>query len=405
MAKRILIFTNHFFPENFKINEIADFLVEDGHTIHVVTGIPNYPTGSFFEGYGLFSRNHERKNEKFTIRRLPLIPRGNGSKPRLVINYLSYAFSVWVYTFYLTFFRKRYDIVFVHHTSPVFITIPPIFYRWVRGSKNILWDLDMWPDTLNALGIITSVKITSLLEGVMKWIYQKYDHVFLGSKSFLDRAKSRIEAQNFSYFPNWAERIFTDTVSVIPENKPYFPTDIKIMYAGNIGEAQDFENVVKAIKLLENEPITWLMVGDGRKKEWLETQISSLGVTSKVVFYGNQPLEYMPYYFSKADAMFLSIKNEKIFEMTVPAKLQAYMGFGKPVIGMISGEGAQIIEESEGGFAVRGGDFESLVEKVRQFRNLQQIDREAMGNNNKAYYKENFSLLARQQQLRNIVDN
>jgi glycosyltransferase involved in cell wall biosynthesis len=103
--------------------------------------------------------------------------------------------------------------------------------------------------------------------------------------------------------------------------------------------------------------------------------------------------------------MFLSIKNEKIFEMTVPAKLQAYMGFGKPVIGMISGEGAQIIEESEGGFAVRGGDFESLVEKVRQFRNLQQIDREAMGNNNKAYYKENFSLLARQQQLRNILNN
>lgn len=405
MAKRILIFTNHFFPENFKVNEIADVLVEEGNIVHVVTGIPNYPTGNFYPGFGFFSKSFERKNENFTIRRLPLVPRGSGSKPRLIINYISYMVSVWIYTIYLALFKEKFDLIFVHHTSPIFITIPPVFYRWARKSKNILWDLDMWPDTLNALGIINSKRITSLLERVMKWIYQRYDHVLLGSKSFLDRAKTRIEEQKFSYFPNWAEKIFTDSKYSIPPIEPEFPIGLKIMYAGNIGVAQDFENVVKAIQLLKKEPIHWLFVGDGRNREWLQSQIENLGLNDKVIFYGNQNLEHMPYYFSKADVMFLSIKNEKIFQMTVPAKLQAYMGFGKPVLGMISGEGGQIIQEANGGFVVESGDSNALAQKIRIFLDLELSEREKMGNRNKAYYETNFSLEARKDQLKKLIYN
>ena len=403
MAKRILIFTNHFFPENFKVNEIAEFLVEEGNTVHVVTGIPNYPSGSFFSGYGLFSKSFERKNDFFTIRRLPLIPRGGGSKFRLILNYLSYMFSVWIYTFYLTFFKEKFDVVFVHHTSPIFITMPPVFYRWIRRSKNVLWDLDMWPDTLNALDIITSSKITFAMEVVMKWVYRRYDHVLLGSRSFLDKARMRMDSQKSSYFPNWAERIFTYSEFLIPEIEPKFPSGFKIMYAGNIGMAQDFENVIKSIKLLEKHPISWLIVGDGRNKEWFESEVDKLGLTSKVIFYGHQPLELMPYFFSKSDVMFLSLKNEKIFEMTVPAKLQAYMGFGKPIIAMISGEGAQIIKDATGGGVVESGDALALTEKIINFLKLEEKGRQEMGIRNKIYYESHFSLSARKEQLRNLI--
>ncbi|MDX5478983.1 MAG: hypothetical protein LPJ98_11065, partial [Cyclobacteriaceae bacterium] len=141
MAKRILIYTNHFFPENFKVNEIAQLLSEEGNYVHVVTGIPNYPTGRIFEGYGFFKKNFEKQSSNLTISRLPLIPRGNGSRLRLILYYISYFISYLVYTFFLILFKKKYELVFVHHTSPVLISIPPILYKWSRGSKNILWDL------------------------------------------------------------------------------------------------------------------------------------------------------------------------------------------------------------------------------------------------------------------------
>lgn len=401
MAKRVLIYTNHFFPENFKVNEIAAMLSKDGDDITVITGIPNYPDGQFPSGYGFFKRRKEVL-ENVKITRLWLIPRGSGSKIRLVINYLSYFISCIFYTLYISIFKKKYDVVFVHHTSPILIAIPPILYKWLRKPKMVLWDLDMWPDTLVALDVVKPGKLVSLLEKLVKWIYKNYDTILIGSKSFAEKAKSRVDAAKIEYFPNWAEDVFIKGELIAPINEPQFPEGFKIMYTGNIGEAQDFGNVFNTIKLLKDEDIHWLIVGGGRWLKQLKDKISTSGLTHKVLFYGNNPLETMPYFFSKADVMFFSLQNKEIFSKTVPAKLQAYIASGKPVIGMISGEGNEIIKEAECGISVLSGDYNGFADAVMEMYTHQETLNN-MGNKGKEFYTNNFSMQARRTQLLRII--
>lgn len=403
MAKRVLIYTNHFFPENFKVNEIASLFFNEGMDVTVITGIPNYPEGKIAQGYGYFKRRRELVNGVL-VKRLWLIPRGSGSKIRLVINYLSYFVSCLFYTLYIAIFKKRFEVVFVHHTSPILIAIPPIVYKWLRKPKMILWDLDMWPDTLVALDVLKPGKLVSYLEKLVKWIYKNYDTILIGSKSFAEKAKLRVEASKVDYFPNWAETIFIEGKHVEPSNKPIFPDGFKIMYTGNIGEAQDFGTVFKTMELVKDDAIYWLIVGGGRWLTQLKDKVVAAGLTDKVLFYGNNPLESMPYFFSKADVMFFSLQDKAIFSKTVPAKLQAYMVSGNPIIGMISGEGNAIIKEANCGIAVSSGDFNAFAEAIMKMYSNQET-LHSMGRQGKDYYTLHFSMDARRTQLLRIIND
>lgn len=401
MAKRVLIYTNHFFPENFKVNEIAAMLSAEGNEVTVITGLPNYPDGKIPMGYGFFKRRKEIL-ENVNVIRLWLIPRGSGSSIMMILNYISYFISCLSYTFYLALFKKKYEVIFVHHTSPIFITISPILYKWIRRPKMILWDLDMWPDTLVALDVITSKKLILLLDTLVGWVYTKYDAILIGSKSFTEIAKNRVTSTNVAYFPNWAEDVFIDGLYVEPIDKPSFPEGFKVMYTGNIGEAQDFGKIAQAMFLLKNEDIQWLIVGGGRWLSKLKEQVSKEGLEAKVTFYGNHPLETMPYFFSKADVMFFSLQDKEIFSKTVPAKLQAYMGSGKPIVGMISGEGNQIIKEARCGISVPSGDYKEFASAIlKMSRNQEKL--EVLGQNGLKFYKKNFSKEARREQLMRLI--
>ena len=403
MARRILIFTNHYYPENFKINEISAFLAENGNEVHVVTGTPNYPAGKVYDGYGLFSKSFEKVNENLSIRRLPLIPRGSGSNLRIVINYISYFISCLIYTLGLSVFYKKYDVVFVHHTSPIFITISPIIYKFFKKSRLILWDLDMWPDTLEALGIITSKKALAFLEKIMKVIYSKYDHILLGSNSFKHKATQRVNPSIISYFPNWAEDTLTSHQQE-QNNNFNFPSGFNIAYTGNIGEAQDFDSIAKAIEITKDFNVNWIIVGDGRKREWLEKELSKLNLNGRVIFLGNHSLDQIPEIFEKADALFLALKNEKIFNSTVPAKLQAYMTSGKPILGMLSGEGNSLILEANCGLVAESGDFSSFANNILTLCNSDKRFLDELGLNGKAYYDLNFSLDMRKKQISDLIN-
>ncbi|MFC4872842.1 glycosyltransferase family 4 protein [Negadavirga shengliensis] len=402
MARKVLIYTNHFYPENFKVNEVASWLAGEGREVLVITGIPNYPSGNFHEGYGLF-KNNKAKYGKVDVIRLPLVSRGSGSKIRLIVNYLTYFISTLIYTIFLSFFKKKFDTIIVHHTSPILIAIPPIIYRFFKRPNMILWDLDMWPDTLKAMGIIKSAKALDLVEIVVRWIYNKYDHILVGSKSFIIKANERTIPDKIQYFPNWAENAFQDQNILVPTHKYSFPSGFNIMYAGNIGEAQDFTNVFRAILKLKEEDINWLFVGDGRSKKWFQTKIEDSGLDSKVFFYGSHDVKYMPYFFDKASALFFSLKDEKIFSMTVPAKLQAYMASGKPIVGMISGEGAEIINNAKCGYAVKNGDFKSLANTILNLSRLDKDHRDIMGQNAKSFYEANFSSTVRKNEILRLV--
>ena len=398
MEKRILIFTNHFDPEHFKINEAVVWLTQEGMKVRVVTGWPNYPEGKIFKGYGPFKRSFERR-KNLIIRRLPLIPRGKGSKLRLIINYLSYFTSTFFYTLFLILFKKKFDKVLVHHTSPFFIAISAILYKKIKGAEAILWDLDLWPQSIEAVGIINSKRVFIAIEKIVEKIYKKFDVVLVGSKGYFEIVQQRVAHNRVFYFPNWAEKIIEENKILVQLKVDLNPNLLKIMYTGNLGTAQDFRTLCKAIIENKNKKIQWIFIGEGRYKEYMKQILSGEINKGKVIFIPQQKLEIIPSWVSKADILYLSLNKSKLFTQTVPAKLQGYMAMGKPILAMMSGEGASIIDEAKCGFIAPAGNINKLNEQINKAINTTKIERGKLGENGKIFYRKNFSSTIRRKEF------
>ena len=404
MAERILIYTNHFDPEQFKINEAVSWLTEEGFQIHVVTGLPNYPEGRIFEGYGLFKKAIERRG-KLTIRRLPLISRGNGSKLRLIVNYLTYFISTFFYTIFLILFKKKFDKVLVHHTSPFLIAISAIFYKIIKRTEAILWDLDLWPQSLGAVGVINSEGILNGIEKVVKMIYKKFDIVLVGSKSFIRIVRQRVPHNRVYYFPNWAENIIEENKIEFELSVDFNPNAIKIMYTGNLGKAQDFDTLCKVIIQNKNKNIQWIFIGEGRFKKEMEQLLSDEIRENIAIFIPQQKLATIPSWVAQADVMYLSLNDSKLFSETVPAKLQGYMAMGKSTLAMLAGEGASIIKEAKCGFVAPPSNVIKLNEQINYILNTSKSERKNLGNNGKVFYQKNFSSKIRKKELIAYIKN
>tara|TARA_B100001029_G_C15058367_1_gene456241 strand:+ start:1936 stop:3144 length:1209 start_codon:yes stop_codon:yes gene_type:complete len=401
LAKRILIYTNHYFPEQFKINEIVDWLSEKEYHIRVITGLPNYPSGKVYKGYYPLNRKASLDNKDTIVNRLFLIPRGSGSSLMLSLNYLSYFVSCLIFTIYILIFKKKYDFIFVHHTSPIFIAVHPMIYSTFRRTRKFLWDLDLWPETLNAMGIIKSKKLLKIIELFVKKIYATYDGVLIGSKGFKEIVENRFN-KDVIYFPNWAEKS-------IQENKTNHILDFKfpdnkfiVMYTGNIGYAQNFKELIKTIKILEDH-IHWVFIGGGRYKEQFIELLDKENIISKVSFLDQVSIDQIPSYASKASCLFLSLHDREIFSKTVPAKLQSYMALQKPIIAILKGDGAEIIKDSNCGFVEENYNYNNLAKMIQKMSNMSEEELENLGKNGRSYYDNHFSIEKRKQQLYNLI--
>jgi glycosyltransferase involved in cell wall biosynthesis len=404
MAKKILVYTNHYFPENFKINDIVNHFDYQEYSVKVITGIPNYPTGKIFQNYGYFKKTNEIKGN-VKIRRLPLITRGKGSSFRLFLNYLSYFFSVLFYTLYLILFNRKYDLIFVHHTSPIFIAISPCLYKaFNKQVKMILWDLDIWPESLEATGAIKNKKVLKSVTKLVEILYNQFDIILVGSNSFVQIVKKRVKNIPVVYFPNWAEDIFEGAlVNKLLLKIETQNTNLKIMFAGNIGESQDVYSILKLIDKCKDKHIDWIFVGDGRMKNWLERELNLITILGKIIFFGAHPIKKMPFFFKQADVMLLSLKNDDIFSKTVPAKLQAYLASAKPVFGMISGESKKIIIDSGAGWCSDSGNIESAYNNICEILKCTYKELSEKGSRGLKYYNKNFSKHSRFSQIDNII--
>lgn len=387
---KILLVTQYFYPENFKSNDIAFELSKRGHTVTVLTGIPNYPQGQFYKGYGLF-KNRKQSIKGVKIKRSFLFPRGKGGGLRLALNYFSWAFFASIHAFFLSLFNK-YDAILVHETSPVTQGIPAILIKKMQHIPLYFWVLDLWPESLASAGGITNKYVIGSFTHLVKWIYSNSDKILISSKGF---RQSILEKGNYDdkliYFPNWAESIFSN--SELSFQIPNLPDGFLVMFAGNIGEAQDFDHIMQAALLLKGEEkIKFIFIGDGRKKIWVKSFIKEHNLHQTVYCLGRFPIEAMPSFFRKADLMLLSLKDELIFNLTVPAKLQAYMAAGKPVIAMLNGEGGELIKESNCGLAISAGDYKGLASSLMKLQEMNPSELERFGKNGKAYFKQHFSL-------------
>ncbi len=385
--KRILIVSQYFDPESFKVNDIAYFLAENKYQVDVLAGIPNYPAGNFYKGYGLFKRRFEIKNGVHIYRTFQT-PRGNASGFLLSLNYLSYAFFASIVALFWAFTRK-YDAVFVHETSPVTQGIPAVLLKRIQKIPLYFWVLDLWPESLEAAGGIHNKHILNIFSKLTKHLYFHSDKILISSKGF---RKSILDKGNFAdkiiYYPNWCEDVFTsDTKYPLP----LLPNGFKVVFAGNIGAAQDFKSVMQAFLLLKgNNNIKFIIAGDGREKHWVEDFILKYSLQQQVIMLGRLPIDAMPSLFSKADLMLVSLKDEPIFSLTLPAKVQAYMAAGKPIVAMLNGEGANLLKEADCGYSVNSGDFNTLANLIERLSHESDTLIQK-GVNGKKFYDIHFS--------------
>ena len=383
---RILLVTQYFQPENFKSNDLAFGLAERGYDVTVLTSIPNYPQGRFYEGYDLFHRRTEVVGS-VRIVRAPVVPRGKGGGFMIAMNYLSWAFFASVRAFFMCL-RRGYDVVIVHQTSPITQGLPALVFKLMQGCPIYFWVLDLWPESLQAAGGVSNAYLLGAFRRLARLIYRTSDKILISSKGFRESILAKGPfGDKLVYFPNWAEDVLAGTAA---DKTPELPEGFIVLFAGNVGEAQDMPSVLHAAELLKDSDIRIVIVGDGRKMDWVKAYISEHDLASVVYLAGAHPLEEMPAYFSDADVLFLSLRNDYIFSLTAPAKIQAYMASGRPVIAMIDGETAHLIEDAECGMSCAAGDYAAFADCVLRMKALSENERSRMGENGRRYYMKHF---------------
>ncbi len=386
----ILIVTPHFYPENFRINDFALEYVKWGHKVSVLTGTPDYPSRKFFKKYGFFKKNNENY-KGIKIYRAPLITRGSGSNFRLALNYMTYVLGALLTSLFLL--KKKYDIIFVFEPSPITIGIPAIFIKKIKKIPICFWVLDLWPESVISAGNLKTSFIPKLLNPIVKFIYNNCDKILVSSNGFKSSIVEKgIDKDKIHFFPQWAESLFKP----VEKNYDLLPLEIpkdsfKIMFAGNIGEAQDFSSILKAAKKLKNNKnIHWIIIGDGRRSNWVKAKIIDYKIQSTFHMLGRHDIEKMPEYYSLADAMLFTLKDELIFSLTIPAKVQSYLACRKPILAMINGEASKIIEENKTGYTCPAGDFDGLVQNIIKISSLDKKELDELAENSLKCYQEFF---------------
>ncbi|MDM0488379.1 glycosyltransferase family 4 protein [Clostridium perfringens] len=382
---KILVVTQYFWPEEFRINDICKGLKEAGHDVEVLTGLPNYPEGKIYKGYSWFKKGVKEYNG-IKIMRVPMIPRGKNSSMMLALNYVSFMVNASLKS--LTLMGKKYDRVFVFQVSPITSAVPAIILSKLKKIPSYIYIQDLWPETFYSIINIKNKKVRSKMKNICNKIYNSFDKLLMASKGYEDiLLKEGFNKNKFEYFPQWAEDFYSESLKKVSENRIFTVT-----FAGNIGKAQSVDTIIEAANLAkENKNIKWQIIGDGSEFENIKDLVKKYSLENTVDLLGRKPAKDMPKYFSSSDGLIVTLKNEEILKVTLPAKVQSYMAAGKPIIAAISGEGSRIIKESKSGLVGEAEDYKALYENVIKLYDMKENERICIGNNGKEFFKENFT--------------
>lgn len=399
MKKRILFISQYFYPESFRGNDIAFHWAEQGHDVHVICGIPNYPDGRFYDGYGLGKRRTEVVNG-VEVTRLAIFPRGKG-RLSLILNYFSYFIVAWVYVLFHAF-RHKYDLVFCQQLSPVMISSPAVLYKKLCHVPLYTWVLDLWPESLSAAGGIGNKYILGFFRYFVKKEYKYSDKLLISSESF---KQSILEYGDYGekivYYPQWSDSVdrrykgvsLTEILrqrgldeAVVFDKKGFY-----VMFAGAIGEAHGMEcNMQAALLTKEYKNIKWVIVGDGRVLPWVKEFVAEHGLEETVFPLGRFPSDTMPLFFEKADVMLVSLNDSPLFNLYTPAKISSYMASAKPIVACLNGECTELVKRAGCGWRVASGDAEGLANLVVELSKMEASILKECGANGRKYYEQYF---------------
>ena len=386
---RILVVSQYFWPENFRINDLVKEWVQRGHEVTVLTGIPNYPAGKVFDAYQA-QPSAFATYEGAEVARVPMLTRGTGGL-RLMLNYLSFVvggsiFGPWRLR------GKPADVIFVFEPSPVTVGLPAVWLGKIKKAPVVFWALDLWPETLAAIGVVRSPRVLGWVGHLVRYIYNRCTLVLGQSRGFLGSiARNCDDKAKIRYFPSWSEDVFMDdSVKPAPE-VPEWADGFTVLFAGNIGEAQDMPTVLDAAeRLKDNAHVRWVLVGDGRKSDWLQAEVARRGLDKQVLLPGRFPVERMPSFYAHADALLVSLKRDPVFSMTIPGKVQSYLMAGIPLLGMLDGEGAAVIRDAQAGLTCEAGDGAGLAQALLALAAMPTAERKQMGLKGREYAQQEF---------------
>lgn len=389
----IAFVSQYFYPEQFSNNDIVRHLVQQGHAVNVICCVPNYGQDTFFDGYSNKTRASEEWNGA-RIHRAWTVARGQ-SKLRLMINFLS--FPVFGSLRALLVYNRQTppDVVFVSMPSPLFQAFVGLVIKARFGARCVYWVQDLWPESLTlTLGIRNPILVRPL-SWICGWLYRRADKILVQSSAFPERIKRfGVPSGKIAVLPNTAPDTY---MPLYPkpnwdETKLMQAGRLKFVFAGNVGESQDIEGVIDAFSQMKKTiDAHFYIIGSGRNLENVKKHVRNKGLEEKITFLGRYPEERMPYFFANADALIVALKNNDIFSLTVPYKVQCYMACGRPIIGMLSGEGARIIQNSNSGFVAPAGQSEDLAKALEQFCSLGPSEREKFGQNARDFFNTNYA--------------
>lgn len=383
--KHILVVSQYFYPEIFRINDICIEWVKRGYRVSVITGIPNYPNGKVFDGYGLTKKRKEIWNG-VEIHRIPLIPRGSTTLG-LILNYVSFMISGIIAG---KIKKIDADYVFSYEVSPMTQVLTGISFAKRLRVPHYLYVQDLWPENIISVANVNNPIIIKPIDRMVDYIYKNSDQIFVTSPSFVNsicNRKKQVSSDKVHYWPQYAEEFYhpiekTDA-SLIPNDSSF-----KIIFTGNIGRAQGLQILPKVAEKLKNENVKFIIVGEGRFLEELKLEIRTRGVSSKFIMIPRQPAESIPELLCSCSAAFLSFDKNPLWKKTIPAKLQSYMACGMPIIASAEGETRRIILESGCGVCSSLGDVDELAKTIIEMKNT---DLSIMKRNSRTYFEKKFN--------------
>jgi len=405
MKEHILVISQYFYPEEFRINDICKEWVKRGYEVTVVTGIPNYPKGKFFDGYSWFKKRRD-VYEGVNIIRIPLIPRGNNAI-MLILNYLSFVFFGF---FWKLFTNVKADKVFIFEVSPMTQALVGVWYALKRKVSCYIYVQDLWPENVEIVTGIHNKHIIGVIDKMVDYIYKHCDKIFATSPSFVKRIEERKSAWSGNdskviYWPQYAEEFYRPVERIDLPDMP-MNDKFKIVFTGNIGYAQGLDILPKTAAMLKKDHVAceFIIIGDGRYREEFEKEIMQNDVADMFHLLGRKKPEEVPYYLAWCDVAFISFADNPLFEMTIPAKLQSYMACGMPILAVAGGETKRIVEEAECGVVCKMGNANGIAEAIKFKMAYSQGKREQIIKNTVKYSKSRFSKTVLLEQMKCYMD-
>lgn len=391
--KRLLVVSQHFWPENFRISDIVEGFTQDGIEVDVLCGLPNYPKGEWFDGYR-YTGPRRQKYAGANVFRTGEIRRKGNTSLRIFLNYTS--FPVFALFNLPRLWGRRYDAVFCYETSPVMMMLPAIVYAKLHRVPLTTYVLDLWPDNLYSVIPVKSPALRRFAGAVSNWFYRRSNKLIAMSDALAGRlleitAKCK-RPRAITVIPQYCEDFYAQDIEDKALRKQYGGY-FNILFAGNISPAQDLENLVKAMQIVsqtENTNIRCLIVGDGMAKDNLQAAIQTHGVEHLFIFCGQQPAGDIPKWTGLADALFAGLAPSDNLSLTVPAKITSYFAAGKPMLVAADAEAARVSQESGAALVSPAGDAQALAQNILELYHKTPVQRQAMGKNGRQCYQTHY---------------